>query len=195
MNEHQVEILNESTSKQIDATHMLLDYWSTYSHVGTWQFWTIIICLFALPLAVLYFAIDKEKIFLMGFYGFSINIWLNLADGIGSQLGWWVYPYLALPFTPTGFTLSSAIVPVVFILVYQWTLNHNKNFYLYSFLLAAILSFLFLPLLSAIDFFKLTIGAGYWFMLAIYTVVFLISKLIVSVFLYRKKVKGELSAN
>lgn len=190
MKEKQLEMLNELNTEHKEATKTLLDYWHLYSDFGTWQFWVMGLCLLALPLVVLYFTIDRQKIFLLGFYGFSINVWFNFTDSIGLQLGWWDYPYMLIPFVPTGFFINATVIPVVFILVYQWTLNHNRNFYLFSFLAAIILSFVFEPVLISLNFFRLEKGLNYFHLLLVFIGVFLLSKLIVNAFLYRQKRKN-----
>lgn len=187
----QLEILNEIATKQEKATQTLLEYWELYSHMGTWQFWFIFILLLTLPLIVLYFTIDRRRIFLIGFYGFSINVWFTFADLIGTRLGWWEYPYMLIPFTPSFFSINSAVVPVVFMLFYQWSLNQNKNFYLYSLVASLIFSFGFNPLLVSLDFFRLNKGVNYFHLLLIYIGVFLLSKLITSVFLNMQKNQKE----
>lgn len=187
MSDKQLELLKEINSKQVDTGKVLFDYWQVYSDMGTWQFWAVFILLFALPLIILYFVIDREKIFLIGFYGLNLNVWFNLIDGIGEQLGWWIHPYMTIPIMNTGFSVNSALVPIVFMLVYQWTLNHNKNFYLYSLLAAMVFAFIFYPLESVLNFAMFSKGTSYFNLLLGFISLFLFSKLITSVFLHMHK--------
>ncbi|WP_373895808.1 CBO0543 family protein [Virgibacillus sp. CBA3643] len=195
MKEKQLELLNKAVTEQEEASQILLEYWKLYSNMGSWQFWVILIFLLALPLIVLYFTIDRKKIFLIGFYGFSVNVWFTLAASIGTRLGWWDYPYMLFPFTQTGFSIISSVVPVLFMLVYQWTLNHNKNFYIFSLLISLFFSFVFVPLLVSFNLFRLNDGFNYFHVLLIFISVFVVSKLIINVFLYMQqkelKVKGS----
>lgn len=145
--------------------------------------------LLVLPLIVLYFAIDRKKIFLMGFYGFSINVWLTFINDIGTRLGWWDFDFMVMPYTPSFFSINSSLVPVMYMLVYQWTLNHNKNYYFFSFLTAAFISFVLMPLLATLGFFHIHTGLGYFNVLLVNIGIFLISKLTVNAFSYRQKTK------
>jgi|SRR5690625_3951636 len=143
MSDEQLELLKNITIKRKEATQLLFKYWELYYNMGTWQFWVIFIFILVLPLIVLYFTIDREKIFLIGFFGFSVNIWLTLAGGIGVNHGWWEYPYMVFSVFPTSFSILSSSIPVIFMLVYQWTLNQNKNFYIFS-LLASLLNSIYI---------------------------------------------------
>src|SRR5699024_6153519 len=75
---------------------------------------------------------DKSKALLLGFFGLNYHVWFSYTNSIGVGLGLWEYPYHVIPFLPS-FSLDAALVPVCFMLLYQWTLNHNKNIYLYWF--------------------------------------------------------------
>jgi hypothetical protein len=122
-------------------------YWWEYSSFDTWQFWVnagIII----IPLIILYLKIDRKRIFLLGFFGFNIHVWLAYTDIIFTRYNFIEYPYKVIPFIQVHFGLDTSLVPVMFILLYQWTLNKNKNFYLYSLLLIAFISFILNPLIS-----------------------------------------------
>jgi len=184
MEEKQLELLDKAVAKQEEATQILVEYWQLYSNMGTWQFWVILILFLALPLIILYFTIDRKKIFLIGFYGFSINVWFTLAASIGTRFGWWDYPHMLMPFTQTSFSIISSVVPVVFMLVYQWTLNHNKNYYIFTLLTALVFSFVFVPLLVSFNLFRLNEGFNYFHVLLIFISAFVVSKLITNVFLY-----------
>lgn len=43
MRDEQLKKLNETVAKQKEASQGHLDYWELYSHMGTWQFWVILI--------------------------------------------------------------------------------------------------------------------------------------------------------
>lgn len=187
MKDQQSEMLHDIAEVREKATHMFIDYWNTYSAIDAWQFWVILICFFVLPLLVLYVVIDRKKIFLIGFYGFNINVWMNLLDTIGLQLNLWTHAYAIIPFSPTGFSANAALMPVVFMLVYQWTLNHNKNFYLYSLFAAMFFSLILVPLRVSLVNLEFHKGVNYFHVLIAYTGVFLFSKLVTSVFIYMQK--------
>lgn len=170
MKDEQIELLDNIIVKRKEATQMLSEFWQLYSNMGTWQFWVIFIFILVLPLVVLYFTIDREKIFQIGFYGFSINIWLTIAGEIGVNHGWWDYPYMTFSILPISFSILSSAIPVIFMLVYQWILSHNKNFYLFSRLAAILTACLFAPLMVSLDFFRLKDGTNYFHIFLLYII-------------------------
>ncbi|MEK1831553.1 hypothetical protein AAAC51_29750 [Priestia megaterium] len=48
-------------------------YWAKYSDWGTWQFW-ILLALLVLPLVLLYFTIDRRRIFEVFFFGYAAHL-------------------------------------------------------------------------------------------------------------------------
>lgn len=164
-----------------ELTNSLIDYWKDYSDFSTWQFW-LIVAMFLVPLIILYFKIDKNKIFLIGFYGYSIHMAFAYIDISGINLGFWNYPYKLIPALPS-FSLDSSLVPVTFMLVYQWTLNHKKNFYIYSTIAAIIFAFIFKPILASANLFRMYDGTNFFHLFLIYVFVFLIAKFLTNLFL------------
>lgn len=103
------------------------------------------------------------------------------------------YPYKVVPFLPTSITLDTSFIPVSFMLLYQWTLNKNKNYYLYATGLCLFFSFLFKPALVAFGLFKLYKGVNYFHLLLVYISVMLLSKGITNVFLHFQKEADDLA--
>ncbi|QNF31088.1 hypothetical protein HUW50_21600 [Metabacillus sp. KUDC1714] len=160
-----------------------VDYWWEYSSYDTWQFW-VNVGIIIIPLIILYFRIDRKRIFLLGFLGFNIHIWVAYTDLILTRYNFIEYPYKVIPLIPVHFGFDTSLVPVMFILLYQWTLNKNKNFYLYSLLLIAFISFVLKPLLSTYHLMHLKNGASYFYMFIGYIIIILISIGITNIFQY-----------
>ncbi|RFU60989.1 hypothetical protein D0466_19900 [Peribacillus glennii] len=173
---------------QEEVTHLQEEYWFLHSNIDSWQFWVMLLML-VIPLIVLYFAIDKrkDKLFLILFYGFNIHVWFTYIDSIGVRHGYWTYPYYLTPYFPFSFSLDSSLIPVAFLLVYQWTLNYNKNFYLYSIGLSIIIAFGLKPLLDSANLFELNKGMNYFYLFLLYCFIFILSKLIIEIFLKIQK--------
>jgi hypothetical protein len=163
----------------------LIDYWQDWSLYTTFEFWLLVV-LFIAPLALAIYKIDKEKIFLIGFYGYSIHMTLGYMDMFGRNLGLWNFPIPIIPVLP-GLVLDSSIVPVTFMMVYQWTLNHNKNYYLYSFLTAVFFALGFKPLMGALDVLKLYGNVHYYHLLFVYVPTFLMARFLTNMFLWLQK--------
>jgi hypothetical protein len=179
----QLELYEKIKSMQEQITQLHADYWQQYSNLGTWQFWVIFLLLFIAPLVTLYFLIDRRNMFLLGFYGFNIHVWFGYIDTWGYKQGYWGYPYQLVPFLPGNLSLDAALIPIAFMLVYQWTLKHNKNFYLYTTALSLFLSFIFKPILTLHHLFELHKGTNFFYLFISYCGIFLFSKIITNVFI------------
>lgn len=188
--EDQSNRLNDLKETQEKVSNQWIDYWVDYSSFDTWQFW-INVSFIIIPLIVLYFFIDRKKIFLLGFFGFNIHVWMSYIDAIATRYNFFEYPYKTIPFLPTHVGIDTSLVPVLFILLYQWTLNKKKNFYLYSLLLIAFLSFMFKPLLGAYHLMHLKNGANYFYLFLGYIIILLISKGITNLFIYLHNTERE----
>ncbi|QIZ67801.1 hypothetical protein [Geobacillus subterraneus] len=131
--------------KDIDQTreqlHTLLQsYWNDYSSVGTWPFWLIFAFLIA-PLGLLVFTVDRKRIFEIFFFGYTVHVLWTYAY-IALENAMYLSPrYFLTPFLPFALNITASVLPVGFLLLYQYCTNHNKNFYLYTILLSAIFAF------------------------------------------------------
>ncbi|MFZ3579153.1 CBO0543 family protein [Virgibacillus sp. DJP39] len=182
MNEKQLELLNKIRSMAEEVTQLQIEYWKSFSDFGIWQFWVVSLMLIV-PLIVLFISIDKGKMLLLGFFGLNYHIWFAYVNSIGISLGLWEYPYQIAPFLPS-FSLDASFVPVSFMLLYQWTLNHKKNIYLYSVLLSAIFAFVLKPIMVNFHFFHMFKGVNYVHLFLFYVAFFIVSKLITNLFIW-----------
>jgi hypothetical protein len=169
-----------------DLTKSWIDYWVAYSSVDTWQFW-LNITLFIVPLIILYLFIDRKKAFHIGFFGFNVHVWFTYIDTFGVRLGLWSYPYQSMPLLSSNFGLDVSFIPVLLMLIFQYTLNHDKNFYLYAFAASLILTYTIKPIFVAIDLLQLHKGIGYIHLVIALIPVILLSKWITNLFLYFEK--------
>lgn len=183
MERDQLESYKKIKSLKEQLTHLETEHWELYSSLGAWEFWVILVFFFIAPLVVLYFFIDRRKMLLLGFYGFNIHVWFGYFDTLGARHGFWGYPYELVPFLSGNISLEAALIPVLFMFVYQWTLNNNKNFYLYTIALSLFLCFILKPILSLHHFFLLHHGFNYFHLFLTYLVIFPFSKLITNIFI------------
>lgn len=106
------------------------DFWNDYSDFETWYFWFNLLSIF-LPLLILYFLLDRKRIFEISFYGFTAHIlWANLDNILASQ-NYLIHPHSLSYLLPVGFSVTTVIFPVTFMLVYQYCTKHNKNILIY----------------------------------------------------------------
>jgi hypothetical protein len=106
------ELFNKLNTIQEELTQSELHYWKVYSSFDTWQFWANILMLIV-PLIILYFAIDRKKIFLLGFYGLNFHVWFTYLNIVGIRSGLWGYPNPLIPILPF-FSFSASFAPVVY---------------------------------------------------------------------------------
>jgi len=191
MKSNQQNRLNEILSKQDDVVTMWLEYWRDFSTWETWQFWAIVSMLIV-PLIIVYFTIDKNKVFHIGFFGFNIHTWFTYSDAIAMRTSHVTYPYQAIPILPVNFALDASLVPVSFMLLYQWCINHNKNVFFYGAVLSALFAFIFKPLLVFINLMQINKGMNYFYLFLNYLIILFLAIIITKVFTYLRK-KGERS--
>lgn len=167
------------------STDALNDYWIDFALYSSFEYWMMVAFL-VVPLLILFFKIDKTKIFLIGFYGYSLHVIFAYVDTFGKHSGYWNYPFPVIPVLP-GLAIDSSLVPVTFMLVYQWTLNNNKSYYLYSIAMAGIFSFIFKPFLVELGLFRMYGNISYLHIFIGYLFVLFMAKFITNVFLWTQK--------
>jgi hypothetical protein len=185
LSDPRIEKFDKTVKMKSEATDALMAYWHDFSLYFSLEYW-IMISILLVPLIVLFFRIDKSKIFLIGFYGYSVHIAFAYIDIFGQNNGRWNYPFPILPVLP-GLAIDSSLVPITYMLIYQWTLNNNKNYYIYSMIAALIFSFIFKPLLVALGLFKLYGNTNYFHLFIGYVLVLIIAKFITDLFLWTQK--------
>ncbi|MDF2789758.1 MAG: hypothetical protein K0S80_2856 [Neobacillus sp.] len=186
MSDAQKEALHKLIKQQQEGASQWLKYWQEFSAFDTWQFWFHVV-MFVSPLIILYFAMDWKRALQLGFYGFNIHVWFGYFDDFGSTQGLWTYPYKMLPFVAHSLGMDASLVPVLFILVYQWTIKHNKNYYIYTLLLSLFLSFILKPIFVMHNLFKFNTWVNYFHLFLCYIVIIVLSKVITDIFLRFQK--------
>lgn len=174
LSEQQRDMLERLEKLQEQASVGWLDYWRQYSHMGTWQFWSVV-AMIVVPLAVLYVLLDRRKAFHLGFFGFNIHVWFTYADIVGARFGLWSYPYQAIPYLTVSFGLDAALVPAAFMLVYQWALNRRRSVVLSLTALCVFFSFVLKPFLVIVGLFQLHKWANYVYLFVFYVIIFSVS--------------------
>ncbi|WP_239454451.1 CBO0543 family protein [Bacillus suaedaesalsae] len=143
------------------------------------------------PVNILLFKIDRSRALHLGFFGYNVHVLSTYIDGYATNHGNWEYPFKAIPFLPISFGLDTSLIPVVYMLVYQWTLNHKKNYYIMLLLVSAVFSFVLKPILVSLDLFRFGDGQTYFHLFFWYFIGGVIAKWITNVFLYfEKSAKG-----
>jgi hypothetical protein len=177
---NQQEQFDQIQSIKLELEKTYADYWQKFSDFGSWQFW-LVLAMFIFPLIILYFKIDRSKILLLGFFGYSIHVLTAYTDALGIRKLWWDYPYVAFPQLPGSIGIDASVIPVYFILLYQWCLNKRKNYWLYATLSSLGFTFILKPFMVLFNLFQLYTS---WFvLLTAYLVVVYGAKIITDIFL------------
>lgn len=182
MDSIQLNQFEQLIEDQKELSHHWIEYWVTYSNIDTWQFWVNAIMLI-LPLVILYFFMDRKIAFHLGFFGYSHHVIALYFDGFATRNGLWEYPFKILPFLPNNIGLDSSLIPVVYILMYQWVLKHDKNYYLYALILSLLFSFGLKPIMAGLDLVKLENGTTYFHLFIAYIVGAVLAKWVTNIFI------------
>ncbi|EDL63539.1 CBO0543 family protein [Bacillus sp. SG-1] len=187
MDKKQMDLLHTIRTSTENLTNLQLDYWKIYSGFTSWKFW-LEIAMLVIPLIILLLFIDRKRALLLGFFGLNYHVWFAYTNAAGIRLGLWEYPYQLLPFLPS-FPLDASFVPIAFMLLYQWTLNREKNVYLYSIVLSAVFAFLLKPVMVYLDLFRMFDWVNYLYLFLFYIAFFVVSMWITNIFIRFEKKK------
>ncbi|MED3563270.1 hypothetical protein [Bacillus xiapuensis] len=131
--------------KNDELNKVLSSYWNHYSSITSWQFW-MILALTLIPLIILFLKIDRKRIFELLFFGYTAHILWTYYNIALEKYGYLNHPYFLTPALPYALTLTASMLPVTFILLYQFCTNHSANYYLYTLFVSAIFAFILGPL-------------------------------------------------
>jgi hypothetical protein len=193
MDKKQILQIKELKQLEIHSSNEWFNYWLHYSSLNDWHFW-VVLSLLIIPLILLFIFIDRSKSLLIGFYGYNVHVCFTYIDALGANNAYWFYPYKVFPILPANFTLDVSLIPVSYIFIYQWTLNHQKNYYIYLFGISVLFAFVLKPVMEALRLFQIERGANFFHLFLGYLVTGIAAKLITNLFLYlqrnpNKKVK------
>ncbi|UUZ78683.1 hypothetical protein LJK88_25610 [Paenibacillus sp. P26] len=185
MPEKQEEMFLQLVNEAYDLTNTWSSYWKTYSNMGTWQFWVVLI-LFIAPLIALAFLINKKHAFQIGFYGFAIHVIAIYSDLYATTHRLWGYPHKITPYPPIGLNMDASLIPVTYMFIYQISLNKKWKYYLYLLILSILFAFIFKPLLSLLGLFRL-LDANYFQLFLFYFIGGVLGKWIADLFKYAQE--------
>lgn len=116
-------------------------YWDKYSDFATWQFWIILLSLLV-PLIILYFMVDRRRLFEILFFGYTVHLLWAYIDLALSRTNFLTHTHFLTPVLPNALNITGSFLPVGFMLVYQYATNRKKNFYILTVLLSAVYTFI-----------------------------------------------------
>ncbi len=134
----------------------------------TWQWWLLVILLIG-PWILWWYLVDKKQftpIVLFGMFVLATSSWM---DDLGTDLILWHYPYKLLPVYPQLIPINYTVMPVTFMLIYQYFSNW-RSYITAMFIMATLFSFVAEPALSYFGIYKV-ISWQYYYSLPIYMLI------------------------
>ncbi|GMA98056.1 CBO0543 family protein [Pelosinus sp. IPA-1] len=132
-------------------TEMRMQQWLQDS-VFTWQWW-LLVTLFITPWILWWFVVDKKRfpaIVLLGTFVLATSSWM---DDLGTDLILWYYPYKLLPVYPQLVPINYAVIPVTYMLIYQY-FRPWRSYIMAMAIMAALFSFVAEPALAYLGMYK-----------------------------------------
>jgi hypothetical protein len=123
---------------------MQVQHWVKYE-LFTPQFW-LLVGMLTLPWIVWWRLVDRRRFLEIIIYGLLISAVVTVLDEVGCQLNWWDYLYDIEPLFPRLIPMNFCMLPVGYMLVYQYFTNW-KSFIMASIVSSAILAFIGEPIL------------------------------------------------
>jgi len=180
------QMLDNINNLENELTNAINEYWKTFSSFDTWQFWLALLMLI-LPLIVLYFFVDRKKLFLVCFYGYTYHVLLSYLDAFMNRHNFWEYPHFLFPFLTSNIAIDASLIPISYLLLYQYIINNNKNFYVYSLILSLLFAFVFAGSFQWLGLYKLTNGMNNFYLFLVDYGLSLLSYWLTSIFIYFSK--------
>ncbi|MDF2572687.1 MAG: hypothetical protein K0R55_4291 [Sporomusa sp.] len=138
-----------------NSTFELWGYQLTEWHMNlfTARWWLIIVSI-AIAYGLWWKYVDKRHLTQILLFGSFIAVFRLIMDDAGSSAALWGYSVKPLPFGQALFLNDLTIVPLGFMLVYQYCRSWKK-FFLWTVIIEAAYSFLLLPMLVKFDILRL----------------------------------------
>lgn len=157
MDFHQIWKQIAKRNDELNSLYSL--FWEQYSDWGNWQFW-VVVALLILPLIILFFTLDRTRLFEILFFGYTVHVIWTYTDIALGRANFISHQYFVSPILPNATNITASVLPVGFLLVYQYCTNRKKNFYLYTILLSAVYAFVFASMEEWMGLLKLSNGLG-----------------------------------
>ncbi len=122
--------------KKVDLWLASLNHWY-YDDLRKWTWW-LNLALSIIPWIVWWKLVDRKRLLPILAVGLLASLAATMLDIIGSEAVLWGYPDRLLPNLPRLFPIDFTVIPVSFMLIYQYFISWKKYF-----LALVLMSFLF----------------------------------------------------
>ncbi|WP_088036460.1 hypothetical protein [Evansella clarkii] len=146
-----------------ELNSLILSYWNEYSSPATWEF-SIVLSATLLPLILIYFFVDRRRIFEIFFFGYTVHVlWTYVSLLLESTL-YFIQQRFLTPYLPFSLNMTASVLPVAFLFVYQYCTNKGKNYYffLYAIVVSALFAFGLAPVSVYLEYIDLRKGMNYF---------------------------------
>jgi len=144
--------LNDIEKTQELLTNLRIHHWA-YRELFSFQWW-IEVGLLIIPWIVWWNLVDKKQIGKIFSFGLLMLIFTSLLDNVGIDLVLWGYSYLIIPVIVRLLAANFGVLPVAYMLIYQYCPSW-KRFILANILLSAAFSFIAEPIFVWLDIYKM----------------------------------------
>lgn len=134
---------NDLVKVRIKLKEVGLQHW-IYDDLFTWHWWFLLFST-VIPWIIWYIFRDKKNTYEQLSYGLLWVVISSTLDVIGVDLILWGYPDKLLPMVPPLFPADVAVIPVLFMFVFQFATKF-KTYLISSIGVSACFSFIFEPL-------------------------------------------------
>lgn len=168
----------------LQANSLYIEFWK--NNVFLSFNWWLLIILLILPWFIWWKLVDKKHVKLILTFGFLVTVIVIILDDMGSNLAFWEYPYKIMPILPRLNAVDLSIIPVLYMLVYQYA-KKFKTYLLAHIILSAFSSFIAEPIFVALNIYNMP-NWKYVYSFPIYIVIAVFAKWTIDSFNRRLKV-------
>ncbi|MFA4884762.1 MAG: CBO0543 family protein [Desulfotomaculaceae bacterium] len=154
-----------------------------YEKVISFQ-WFFLVFLLIAPWIIWWRFVNRKNIAEIFSFGLLISVISSFLNATGLQLLLWSYPYKLLPYSSRAFSISYSVLPVIFMLMYQY-FRTWKSFATANVIMALIFAFILQPILKWMGMYTM-INWSYFYSFAIYIMMGLGLRLLLQVILQRE---------
>ncbi len=115
----------------------------------TWQWW-LLLAFLIFPWILWSKLVERDRIMEIVLFGTMVMIPTLILDNIGNDIRFWSYPTELIPFSPNEIAFDLAMVPVAFMLLYQYFTTW-KSFSVGLVLMASFYAFVGEPLAHLLE--------------------------------------------
>lgn len=161
MNEHDLYMKIFEVKEELGG--MIKEHWQLYSNMGTGFFW-INLATVTVPLIIWLVLVDRKRVFEIAFFGFFNHVLWYMVDSFLTSNNYFNHPHSLSYMLPQGITVSAVLLPVFFMLIYQYCTNHKKNLWVYLGIGSFLFAYGFGSLMDAIDMVRLHKGMNLFYL-------------------------------